>query len=52
MTRQNLGAPLNVGMPIPNESPKMCKRDDFMSQCPIDITDSGFVRFQIQNRGH
>jgi hypothetical protein len=25
MTRQNLGTPLNVRMPIPNESPKMRK---------------------------
>jgi hypothetical protein len=49
MARQNLGASLNVGMPIPNESPKMCERNNFMSQCPIDITDSGLVRFQIQN---
>jgi hypothetical protein len=37
MARQNLGAPLNVGMPITNESPEMCKGDDFMSQRPIDI---------------
>src|ERR1700675_757853 len=28
MTRQNLGAPLNVGMPLLNESPKMCKGDE------------------------
>src|SRR5436190_1904714 len=49
MTRQNLGTPPNVRMPIPNESPKMSKGNDFMAQCPIDIADSGFIRFQIQN---
>jgi hypothetical protein len=49
MARQNLGAPLNVGMPISNESPKMCEGDDFMSQRPIDVADAGFVRFQIKN---
>jgi hypothetical protein len=37
MARQNLGAPLNVGMLIPNESPEMCKGDDFMSQRPDGI---------------
>ena len=50
MARQNLGAPLNVGVLIPNESPKMCEGNDFMSQCPIDITDAGLVGVQIQ--GH
>src|ERR1035438_2458562 len=49
MARQNLGAPLNFGIMIPNESPKMCEGDDLMSQRPIDMADSGFVRFQIQN---
>jgi len=31
MSRQNLGAPLNVGMPITNESPKMCEGDNLPS---------------------
>src|SRR5207237_10913379 len=42
-------APLNVGMLIPNEPPKMRECNDFMSQRPIDIADSGLVRFQIKN---
>ena len=49
MAWQNLGAPLNVGMPIPNESPKMREGDGLMSQCPIHIADSGLVRFQIKS---
>jgi hypothetical protein len=49
MAWQNLGAPLNVGMPIPNEPPKVREGDDFMSQRPIDIADSAFVRFQVKN---
>jgi hypothetical protein len=46
---QNLGAALNTGMLIPNEPPKVCEGNDFMSQRPIDIADSGFVRFHIKN---
>jgi hypothetical protein len=49
MARQNLGAALHVGVLIPNESPKMCEGDDFMPQRPIDIADSGLIRFQIKN---
>jgi hypothetical protein len=47
--RQNLGAALHTGMLIPNEPPKVRKGNDFVSQRPIDIADSGFVRFQIKN---
>ena len=46
---QNLGAALHTGMFIPNEPPKVREGNDFMSQRPIDIADSGFVRFQIKN---
>jgi hypothetical protein len=46
---QNLGATLHTGMLIPNESPKVREGNDLMSQRPIDIADSGFVRFQIKN---
>src|SRR5271166_5183264 len=49
MAWQNLGAALHVGVLIPNESPKMCEGDDFMSQRSIYITDSGLVRLQIKN---
>jgi len=34
---------------IPNEPPKVREGDDLMSQRPIDIADSGLVRFQIKN---
>jgi hypothetical protein len=36
-------------MLIPNEPPKVREGDGLMSQCPIDIADSGLVRFQIKN---
>jgi hypothetical protein len=36
-------------MLIPNEPPKVREGNDFMSQRPIDIADSGFVRFEIKN---
>src|SRR5450755_2213487 len=49
MAWQNLGAALHVGVIIPNESPKVREGDGLMSQCPIHIADSGFVRFQIPN---
>jgi hypothetical protein len=34
---------------IPNEPPKVRQGDGLMSQRPIDIADSAFVRFQIKN---
>jgi hypothetical protein len=36
-------------MLIPNEPPKVREGNDFMSQRPVDIADSGFVRFQVKN---
>jgi hypothetical protein len=36
-------------MLIPNEPPKVREGDGLMPQRPIDIADSGFVRFQIEN---
>src|SRR5207245_10266723 len=49
MARQNLGAALHVGVLISNEPPKVREGNGLMSQRPIDIADSGFVRFQLQN---
>jgi hypothetical protein len=49
VTWQNPGTALHTGMLIPNEPPKVREGDCFMSQRPIDIADSGFVRFQIKN---
>jgi hypothetical protein len=49
VTWQDLGAALHGGMFIPDEPPKMREGNDFMSQRPIDIANSGFVRFQIKN---
>jgi hypothetical protein len=49
MAWQNLGAALHTGMFIPNEPPKVREGNDFISQRPIDIADSGFVGFQIKN---
>jgi hypothetical protein len=46
---QNLGAALHTGVFISNEPPKVCEGDGLMSQRPIDIADSGFVRFRIEN---